>query len=70
VATLQRVLPFTNSVSELNTGQRDGRRAKRFKSQHRSTSPLDGPMVLLDHVLEISARPDLHGPPPGILLTE
>jgi hypothetical protein len=57
-------------MSELNASQSNGRRAKRFESQHRSAAPFDGPMVLLDHVIEISARPHLYSPPPGIFFTE
>jgi hypothetical protein len=67
---LQRVLSFANSMSELDTRQSNGRRPIRLEVQHRSASPFDGSMVLLDHVIEISARPDLCGPPPGIFLRE
>jgi hypothetical protein len=67
---LQRVLSFANSMGELDTGQSNGRGPIRLEVQHRRASPFDGSMILLDHVIEISARADLYGPPPGIFLRE
>jgi hypothetical protein len=47
-------------MGELDSGERDRRRAKALEAQHRRAPLLDGTMVLLDHVVEIMARPDLH----------
>ncbi len=46
-------LLIVDTVSELNTGQRDSRRAEGLKSQHRRTPTLDGSVILLDDVVEI-----------------
>src|ERR1700733_6815561 len=45
-------------------------RSKGLESQHRSASLFNGPMVLLNHVVEISPRTHFHLPPAGIFLAK
>jgi hypothetical protein len=54
-------------MGELDAGDRDGRVRKRLEPGHRGAASLDGAMVLLDEVVEILVRPDLHVTPAGAL---
>lgn len=66
----QQVLRFSNAMGEFDSGKGDGRRTKGFESQHRSASLLDGPMILLDYIVEVSARAYFHCPLAAVFLTK
>ena len=46
-------LPFFDHMHSFNTGQQNARATKRLKTQHGSDDALDGPMILLDDVVQI-----------------
>jgi hypothetical protein len=55
----RRIAPFAalhlalgNHVHELDAAQQEARAAKVLEAQHRSSQALDGPMVLLDDVVQ------------------
>jgi hypothetical protein len=53
LAVLDRELILSDHVHELDAGQHVSGRIKGFEVEHRPGHPLDGPMVLLDDVVEI-----------------
>jgi hypothetical protein len=46
-----------NAMSQLDSGDGDGRIVERLEAGHRGTAPFDRAMVLLDHILDILAAP-------------
>jgi hypothetical protein len=46
-----------NLLYKLDAADRHGRVIQPFESEHRSGSLFDSPMVLLNHIVEILARP-------------
>ncbi len=54
-------------MSEFNAGKRDRRRAETLQAEHRRTALLDGAMILLDHIVQIAARPNFHALPSTVL---
>ena len=57
--TPQAELSLTNTVHQLNAGNRDGGVAKLLESQHRSDALLDAAVVLFNQVIEIFRRTQL-----------
>jgi hypothetical protein len=51
-------LPFTYHVRNLDAGQDDARAAKILEADHPSDDPLDGAVILLDHVVQLFVLPD------------
>src|SRR5258706_10352186 len=64
------MLSLFDSMGEFDSRESNRGRTKGLEPQHRSASLLDGPMVLLNHIVEISACPHLHLPPAGIFVTQ
>jgi hypothetical protein len=56
-------------MGEFHAREGDRRRSKRFERKHWRAAALDGPMVLLNDVVEIPIAADHHGSPIWILLT-
>jgi len=54
-------LPFLDHVHDFDAAQNDTRAVEVFEPQHRSSSTFDGPMVLLDDVVQILGLTDLDG---------
>ena len=46
-------LAFLDDVHRLDARQNDACAAERFEAHHRPHDPLDGPVVLLDDVVEV-----------------
>jgi hypothetical protein len=59
-----------NPMGELDAGEGDGCGPEGFEGEHRCEAALDHAMVLLDDVVEMSARSHRDRLPPGILLAE
>ena len=57
-------------MGELDAGDRNGRVGERLESGHRRAASLDGPVVLLDEVVEILVRANLHVPPARVLTSQ
>ena len=57
-------------MREFDTAKRDGRVRKRLEPGHRRAAPLDCAVVLLDDIVEILVRPDLHIAPAGVLTSQ
>src|SRR5260221_9686491 len=64
------MLSFSNAMRQFDSRESNCCRPKGLESKHRSASLFDGPMVLLNHVVEISPRTHFHLPPAGIFLTK
>ena len=58
--TRRRQLTFPNHVQEFNVGKRHIGRLEGFEPQHWPHQPLDGPMVLLDDVVDIFDPADIN----------
>ena len=54
-------LPFTYGVHSFYAGNRSPCRPKGFEAEHRSHHTLYGPMILLDHIIEILRLPNDNG---------
>ena len=54
-------LPFTYGVHSFYAGDRTPCRPKGFEAEHRSHHTLYGPMILLDHIIEILRLPNDNG---------
>ena len=50
----ERELALANAVRQFNARKRDRRRRKRLKRKHRGAAALDGSMILLDDVVEVT----------------
>src|SRR5258706_5427128 len=57
-------------MRQFNSRESNCCRPKGLESQHRCAPLFDSPMVLLNHVVEISPRTHFHLPPAGIFLTK
>ena len=55
-------------MGELNTRESHGRGVERLEREHRRTSPLDRPMVLLDDVVEVAAVTNRYTAPAIVFL--
>src|ERR1700730_5109544 len=69
-ATAKRELSLANAMRELDAGKRDGRVRERFESSHRRAASLDGAVVLLNEVVQILIRPNLHVAPARMLASQ
>jgi hypothetical protein len=52
-------LAFLDQVHQLNAWQSGSGRTKGFEAEHGSDDPFDGPVVLLDEIVQILALADL-----------
>jgi hypothetical protein len=64
------MLSLSNAMRQFNSRESNYCRPKGLESQHRCAPLFDSPMVLLNHVVEISTRTHFHLPPAGIFLTK
>jgi hypothetical protein len=69
-ATAKRELSLANAMRELDAGNRNRRVRERFESSHRRAASLDGAVVLLDQVIQIVVRPNLHVAPARVLTSQ
>jgi hypothetical protein len=70
IGSTQHELPLANAMGEFDAGDRDGGVRERFEAGHRCTSALDRAMVLLDDVVQIAARSNLHVAPARVLASK
>jgi Domain of unknown function (DUF3387) len=68
--TAKGELPLANAMSQLDSGDRDGRVGEGLEPSHRRTAALDGSVILLDDVVEVLASPDLDVAPTRVLATQ
>ena len=57
-------------MRQFNASERNGRSCEGLESQHGRAAGLDGPMVLLDDVVEVAAIPYHDTLPPRVFLAE
>ena len=69
-AAAEGELALANAMREFHTCERYGRRAKGLEGEHWRAATLDGPMILLNDIVEVSATAYFDGPPLGILLPQ
>jgi hypothetical protein len=70
IGSTQHELPLANAMGEFDAGDRDGGVRERFEAGHLCTSALDRAMVLLDDVVQIAARSNLHVAPARVLASK
>ncbi len=68
--TLEVELPLADSMREFETGKCDRCGLERLEPFCRSQSRFDAKVVLLDNVIQVLPRPDLHVTPPHVLTTQ
>jgi hypothetical protein len=68
--TAKRELSLANAVGEFDAGDRDGGICERLESCHRSASPLDRAMVLLDKVVEVTVCANRYVAPTRMLASK
>jgi hypothetical protein len=63
-------LPLSNGMGQFNASDGVRRSSKGLEAGHGSNSSLDGPVISLDHVVEVLVASDEHVAPAGVLPVE